>query len=210
MHFVYIAFNLDQKHYLFNIILWFWAFILCKLIRLLNRLYKVLLLSVSWALSHILWIYSYEYIPISLSVNSAAFMRQTTLFQPQNKQNLIFHPLEVVSRYSDPHIKVGENYFYTRRTQNIWRTFVQHRPNVSDVGPTLYKCSTNALFLLGIGLYKNWIQCSLFSPINISVWRTNKKINNSWRVKGLISCRVLKYDTIHDINLFSAGTIFRR
>ena len=33
-----------------------------------------------------------------------------------------------------------------QKTQNICITFVQHRPNVSDVGPTLYKCYTNVLF----------------------------------------------------------------
>ena len=29
------------------------------------------------------------------------------------------------------------------------KTFVQRRPNVFDVGPTLYKCYTNVLCLLG-------------------------------------------------------------
>ena len=38
---------------------------------------------------------------------------------------------------------------YTQQTQSICITFVQRRPNVFDVGPTLYKCHTNVLFLLG-------------------------------------------------------------
>ena len=33
--------------------------------------------------------------------------------------------------------------------QNICITFVQRQPNVFDVGPTLYKCYTNVLCLLG-------------------------------------------------------------
>ena len=31
----------------------------------------------------------------------------------------------------------------SQKTQNICKTFVQRRPNVFDVGPTLYKCYTN-------------------------------------------------------------------
>ena len=38
----------------------------------------------------------------------------------------------------------------TQQTQNISITFVQRRPNVFDAGPTLYKCYTNVLCLLGI------------------------------------------------------------
>ena len=32
---------------------------------------------------------------------------------------------------------------------NICLTFVQRRPNVFDIGPTLYKCYTNVLCVLG-------------------------------------------------------------
>ena len=38
----------------------------------------------------------------------------------------------------------------SQQTQNICRTFVQRRPNVFDVGPTLCKCYTSVLFLLGL------------------------------------------------------------
>ena len=38
----------------------------------------------------------------------------------------------------------------TRQTQNICIAYVQRRPNVSDVGPTLCKYYTNVLCLLGI------------------------------------------------------------
>ena len=38
----------------------------------------------------------------------------------------------------------------TQQTQNICITFTQRRTNVEDVGPTLYKCNTNVLYLLAI------------------------------------------------------------
>ena len=43
----------------------------------------------------------------------------------------------------------------TQQSRNICITFVQRRPNVSDVGPTLYKCYTNVSCLLvkGITIY---------------------------------------------------------
>ena len=37
-----------------------------------------------------------------------------------------------------------------KKTQKICITFAQCRPNVFDVGPTLYKCYTNLLCLLGL------------------------------------------------------------
>ena len=37
----------------------------------------------------------------------------------------------------------------SKQTQNICITFIQRRPNVFDVGPTLYECYTNVLCLLG-------------------------------------------------------------
>ena len=36
----------------------------------------------------------------------------------------------------------------TKQTQNICIAFIQRRPNVFDVDPTLYKCHTNVLCLL--------------------------------------------------------------
>ena len=41
----------------------------------------------------------------------------------------------------------------SQQTQNICITFIQRRPNVFDVGPTLYKCYTNVLCLLGCLLF---------------------------------------------------------
>ena len=38
----------------------------------------------------------------------------------------------------------------TQQIQNICITFIQRRPNVFDVGPTLYKCYANVLRLLDI------------------------------------------------------------
>ena len=37
-----------------------------------------------------------------------------------------------------------------QQTQNICITFVQRRPNVFNAGPTLYKCHTNVLCLMGL------------------------------------------------------------
>ena len=41
------------------------------------------------------------------------------------------------------------NWLLSQQTQNISIAFVQRRPNVFDVGSTLYKCHTNVLCLLG-------------------------------------------------------------
>ena len=41
------------------------------------------------------------------------------------------------------------NQYQTQQTQNICITVVQRWPNVFDFGPTLYKCYTNVLCLLG-------------------------------------------------------------
>ena len=41
-----------------------------------------------------------------------------------------------------------------QQTQNMCITFVQGRPNVFDIGPTLYKCHTNVLCTYGWWLYK--------------------------------------------------------
>ena len=43
----------------------------------------------------------------------------------------------------------------SKQTQNVCIAFVQRRANVKDVGPTLYKCSTGGLCLLGCALYIN-------------------------------------------------------
>ena len=45
---------------------------------------------------------------------------------------------------------VGPRLQRSQQTQNICITFIQRRPNVSDIGPKLYKCYTNVLCLLGI------------------------------------------------------------
>ena len=38
---------------------------------------------------------------------------------------------------------------YPKKHKNICITFIQRRPNVFDVGLTLYKCYTNVFYLLG-------------------------------------------------------------
>ena len=45
----------------------------------------------------------------------------------------------------------------SKQTQNICITFVQRWRNVFDVGPTLYKCYTNVMCLLG-WLLKNYLK----------------------------------------------------
>ena len=42
----------------------------------------------------------------------------------------------------------------SQQTQNMCITFVQRRPNVFDMGPTLYKCHTNVLRLLGYAIFR--------------------------------------------------------
>ena len=47
---------------------------------------------------------------------------------------------------------------HTQQTLSICITFVQRRPNVLDVGLTLYECYTNVLCLLGKG--RRWLSLS--------------------------------------------------
>ena len=49
-----------------------------------------------------------------------------------------------------------------QQTQNICITFIQQRPNVFDVGPTLYKCYTNVLCLLGVHTFHAAGRCSSY------------------------------------------------
>ena len=43
-------------------------------------------------------------------------------------------------------------WYESQKTQNICITFIQRRPNVLDVGSTLYKCHTNVLGLLDVNI----------------------------------------------------------
>ena len=52
-------------------------------------------------------------------------------------------------------------YLHSQRTQNICITFVQRRPNVFDVGPTLYKCYANVLCSLGSCSFKGMVDADL-------------------------------------------------
>ena len=47
----------------------------------------------------------------------------------------------------------------SQSAHNIRKIFVQCRPNVEDVGPTLYKCYTNVLCLLGLHCCPNGTNC---------------------------------------------------
>ena len=58
------------------------------------------------------------------------------------------------NRVSDVRPNIAEADFHfsrvtSQQAQHICTTFVQRRPNIFDVGPTLYKCYTNVLCLLG-------------------------------------------------------------
>ena len=52
----------------------------------------------------------------------------------------------------------------SQKAQNIRIIFVQRRPNVFDVGPTLYKCYTTVLYLL-IGLIIDRLAVHAYLPI---------------------------------------------
>ena len=49
----------------------------------------------------------------------------------------------------------------SRQTQYICIKFEQRRPNVLDIGPPLYSCHTNVLYLLEWWHYM-WIQCHYY------------------------------------------------
>ena len=70
----------------------------------------------------------------------------------------------------------------TEQTSNICITFIQCWSNVEDVGPTLYKCYTNVLCLLGVKCEKN-ISVNLYLLLQ---W------NNYFNIKPIISliCKV--------------------
>ena len=57
----------------------------------------------------------------------------------------------------------------SQHTQNICTTFVKCRPNFIDVGPTLYKCYTNVLCLLGcVSSYRRtWVIPMLWETITL-------------------------------------------
>ena len=57
---------------------------------------------------------------------------------------LLYRP-KVLDRYCE---------YSFQQTQNISITFLQRRPNVFDVGPTLHKCYTNVLCLKRYAAYQ--------------------------------------------------------
>ena len=75
-------------------------------------------------------------------VQSLAFAGLLGLFFDDYSNNIYF--TSVISLVMPPDNVLPE----TQRAQNICITFIQRRPNVFDVGPTLYKCYTNVLCLL--------------------------------------------------------------
>ena len=75
----------------------------------------------------------------------------------------------------------------TQQTQNIYVTFVQRRPNVFDVGQTLYKCYTNVLCLLGSCVIVYYIG---FSRKRDAIIKTTYhiQIQSCWS-DGIIICK---------------------
>ena len=60
---------------------------------------------------------------------------------------------------------------HAQQTQNICITFIQCRRNVFDVGPTLYKCYTNALCLLDRPTYCCYAVRQTHVSIILLVWK---------------------------------------
>ena len=81
----------------------------------------------------------YRFIP-----NFNRFISNSTRYIPDILQNKTKNPC--------PKCASVPGFVPTQQTQNICITFVQRRPNVFNVGPTLYKYYTNVLCLLGITL----------------------------------------------------------
>ena len=71
-----------------------------------------------------------------------------------------------------PHYSVLSNTHGYPENTYICITFVQRLPNVFDVGPTLYKCYTNVLRLLGCAdkyviTMSDWIDWICLNPFSV-------------------------------------------
>ena len=70
---------------------------------------------------------------------------------------------------------------HTQQTQNICITFIQRRPNVFDVGPTLCKCYTNVLCLQGNYKNPSLYRRGLYAE-HVGLWRI--KSRRTWVTVG--------------------------
>ena len=79
-----------------------------------------------------------------------------------------------------------------QQTQNICITFVQRRPNVFDVGSTLYKCYTNVLCLLGRNCIINTVLCYklLLTPLHESYVCPSDYLKSNQRICIKLSSEV--------------------
>ena len=68
------------------------------------------------------------------------------------REQIIFIWIPAPSRNWTPHDRHQQLQRTFQQTHSICIIFLQCRPNVEDVGPTLYKCYTNVLCLLGYSL----------------------------------------------------------
>ena len=113
-----------------------------------------------------------------------------------------------------------------QKTQNICITFVQHRPNVFDGGPTLYKCYTNVLCWLGqYGTPAISYFTSIDSTRNVHIPANTRRWTNfgsmlAHRLRNLHHYRLLQITSNpqtqnicitfvqHRPNVFDVGSIF--
>ena len=84
----------------------------------------------------------------------------------------------------------------TQQTQNICITFVQRRPNVEDVGPTLYKCYANVLCLLG----------RQHESFALLLWSTNTQVMSTMIIASNI--RFLSLFSLHSASEETFLSIF--
>ena len=63
---------------------------------------------------------------------------------------IVYHELVMTAKVAYSFIYMYKVTCIAQQTQNICITFVQHRPNVFDVGPTLYKCHANVSCLMRV------------------------------------------------------------
>ena len=85
-----------------------------------------------------------------------------------------------------------------QQRQNICITFVQRRPNVFDVGSTLYKCYTNLLCLLGGVLFMTVTKRAAISTQLMSSKLAHSAISQLAFVSGFrgVAAQLVRYHPI--------------
>ena len=109
------------------------------------------------------------------------------IIQPSFNKCLGIH--KVCLGFNRIHRNVDKNYFKKSKNSCICITFLQRRPNVFDVGPTLYKCYTNVLCLLGRAVFIFFVYLS------------NKQIKLKMSTKFATLANVF-IKIVHDLSIF--------